>query len=173
LFPVRDFEGRLYGYTGRGIGDSVVPKVRDYAGLQKRHLILGENRWRRETERPTLIVEGLFGLAHLIEIGAEEHFNVGALMGSLMTPKKAERIVNASGPIYLLFDNDEAGYVGMYGPRFIGGEHDESRSAIHMLRHQRPLHVCPWPEGKDDPDQLTIEEVTGFLNLLTWMEDLP
>lgn len=163
MFPVRDHTGGLYGFTGRGIHDGVQPKVKDYEGLPKRHLILGQERWR--SGLPSIIVEGLFGYAHLVEIGVEEFANVGALMGSAMTQEKAERLLMWDGSVYLLFDNDQGGEDGLFG---VYKEEDERRDfeagAIGQLYKDIPVYVPAWPDGKEDPDELTLDEVQQMVS---------
>lgn len=162
LFPVRDRDGRLYGWTARTTrdADGIKPKVFD-ADLPKRHLILGEHRWREGF--PKLIVEGLFGYAWLIEIGAEEYFDIGALMGSLLTPEKATLLRAWECTVLLLLDNDEAGDVGLFGPVDEEGNRDTSQAAVDQLIDALVVQLPAWPEGKADPDELTLEEVCAMM----------
>lgn len=182
LFPVRDHEAKLYGWTGRDITGQAQLKVKDYFGLPKRHLILGEHRWR--PGMPKLIVEGLFGYAHLVEIGAEEYCDIGAILGSTMTDEKAERLRMHGCSTFLLFDNDPAGEQGIFGTvHKTTGVRDESSGAIAKLMGHVPVMVPSWPvyahevEREDgtmieagtqkvDPDQLTLEDVKAILQ--TW-----
>ena len=180
LFPVRGRAGELYGYTGRAIDKHIKPKVRDYAGLPKRALMLGAERWR--PGKPLIVVEGLFAYAHLIEIGVEEIANVGALLGSVMTPEKAALVRSFDEPVYLLLDNDDAGDVGIFGRMLPDGNREIEQGAVHQLIRSVPVMVPSWPtwaedgkthdgteyragDEKTDPDQLTLEEVR---DILTW-----
>lgn len=157
LFEVRRRrDKRLYGYTGRAVYPSAKIKVKDYAGLPKRNLILGEHRFTRGN--PVLIVEGLFGYAWLHEIGAEDYFNIGAIMGSVLTPEKADTLIEFGEPVYLLLDNDGGGELGTFGT----GENGDN-GAVGLLINQIPLFVPLWPDGKTDPDQLTLDEVVSML----------
>ena len=100
LFPIRGRDNALYGFSGRIIEPVPdEPKVRDYEGLPKRHLILGSHLWH--PGKPLLIIEGLFGYAHMIEIGAPEHANIGAILGSVVTEEKAVLIRNEGAPTYM------------------------------------------------------------------------
>jgi hypothetical protein len=173
LFPVRDRQGILWGFTGRSIdpeptqttarGEVVpAPKIRDYVGLPKRRLILGAERWRQGL--PVLIVEGLFGYAHLVEIGAESTWNLGAILGSVMTPEKADILKNFDEPVYLMLDNDDAGDVGLFGPVDHDGTRRTGDGAVAQLVGYLPTYVPEWPEGKDDPDQLTVEDLERIRN---------
>jgi hypothetical protein len=161
MFPVYDRHGRLYGFTGRAIDPELKPKVKDYYGLPKRHLILGEDRWRPNL--PLIIVEGLFGFAHLVEIGVEEFANVGAILGSALTREKAERIIHADLPTYLLFDNDAGGDIGLFGTPAPGGGREDN-GAVTQLEGQVPLYVPDWPGDKNDPDQLTLSEIRTIIS---------
>ncbi len=155
-FPVKGRDGELYGYTGRGINNEVQPKVRDYHGLPKRHLILGEHRWIKD--KPLVVIEGLIGYAWLVQIGIENEANVGAVLGSAMTPEKAERIVDFYEPTYLLFDNDVAGSVGLFGNQEAPGT-----GAVSMLLGRVPLYVPNWPGDKVDPDELDMVDIVAML----------
>ena len=151
-------DASFYGFTGRAIDPGIQPKVKDYFGLPKRFLILGEHLW--QNGRPLIIVEGLFAYAHLIKLGVAA--NVGAILGSAMTREKAARIIDLGERTYLLNDNDTGGDIGLYGtPTPEGGR--ETNGAIDMLTEQVALYVPVWPEGKIDPDELTRKEVDDIL----------
>ncbi|QSY98682.1 hypothetical protein J2J97_31930 (plasmid) [Rhizobium bangladeshense] len=163
LFPVRDRDNLLYGYSGRTTRDAfgVKPKVFD-RDLPKRHLILGEHRWREGL--PKIIVEGLMGWAHLIEVGVEEFADVGAVMGSAWTPEKAARLKSWGDPCVGLFDNDQAGSIGLFGIVREDGTVDDSQSFVSQMIASTVVIVPEWPyrpdeTQKDDPDQLTYGEV--------------
>lgn len=161
LFPVRDHAGRLFGFTGRAVDPETSPKIRDYAGLPKRHLVLGAERWR--SHRPLILVEGLFGYAALIERGVERLASVGAVLGSVLTPEKAQLVRGWGEATYLLFDNDEAGEAGLFGHVDPDGRRVWREGAVARLLDHVPVFVPAWPEGKDDPDQLTLAEVETML----------
>ncbi len=162
VFPVRGGDGALYGFTGRSIVPGAQPKIRDYHGLPKRHLIMGHHRWRGD--RPIVIVEGLFAYAHLIEMDLERYADVGALLGSAMTEEKAAILRDQyPSPVFLFLDNDEAGTVALFGPQDRQGNQDFQAGAIAALLGHVPVHVPAWPDGKEDPDQLSKAEVWAML----------
>lgn len=182
VFPVRDRDGHLMGFSGRTIhpSDRVKPKVYD-PDLPKRWLILGEHRWREGY--PKLLIEGLFGYAHLIEIGCEDFCDVGAILGSAMTPEKVELLKAWGDTVVLGMDNDEAGDTCLFGPIKEYDERtgepirDEENAAVSMLLPYLVTIVPAWPvwqDGdkaglpKDDPDQLTKAEVKTMV-----LETLP
>lgn len=160
LFPVRDRAGQLWGFTGRStIGDRI--KVKDYEGLPKRKLILGADRW--QTGRPSILVEGLFAFTRMVQLGVEERFNVGALLGSVMTEEKAMILRAEDQPSYLFLDNDKAGQDGIFGTVSADGHRNMDGITDHLHGHV-PLFIPHWPAGKDDPDQLDLDEVETMMD---------
>lgn len=166
-FPVRHTDGRLYGFTGRSILQpedypyKKYPKVRDYLSLPKRHLLLGSHFV--EDTLPIFVVEGLFGYAHLMEIGVDSVCNPVALLGSELTHSKANTIMTWNRLTILVPDNDDAGDTCLFGVwddrinTFSGG------GAVDVLQDHVPLIVPAWPAGKDDPDMLSVEDVGRML----------
>ncbi len=165
VFPVRDGEGQLYGFSGRAVDPDTMPKVRDYHGLPKRWLILGQDRWKGEPDGscPLVLVEGLFAYAHLIEMNLEAYADVGALLGSNMTEQKQEIIRDEGRATYMLFDYDEGGESGLFGRMRWDGERDFYDGAVAGLVDHVRVYVPAWPEGKTDPEELTREEVWHML----------
>jgi hypothetical protein len=167
VFPVRDREGRLYGFTGRTVIPDHKPKVLDYANLPKRMLILGEHTWK--ADRQTLIVEGLFAYARFLTEGADAIYNVGALLGSEVTPGKAAILRKWARPTHLILDPDPAGDAGIFGKmkktgRVLSNGEEEVRrdvesGALWMLAEHMPVYVPEYPEGVTDPDDLTMEQI--------------
>ena len=183
VFPVYDGKGQLYGFTGRTIlpperlnfvdssGRHVqVPKVMDYAGLKKRMLILGEHLW--ETGRPTIIVEGLFAYARFLTEGVDQHYNVGAILGSEMTPGKAAILHRWGLPVYLILDNDAAGEAGLFGRlRQTGTDHETGEpiltrepetGALALLVRHIPVYIPNYPEDVVDPDDLSFDQIMAM-----------
>lgn len=157
IFPVKDIDGNLYGWTGRAIYANPKIKILDYEGLPKRHLVLGQENWERG--KPVIIVEGLFAYARLVQLGVTEFANVGAILGSAMTDEKAARIRDFGEPVYLLLDPDPAGDQGTFGNIDDKGVRDETTGAVYKLSGEVPVMVPGYPEGVDDPDKLTLEQV--------------
>lgn len=169
LFPVYGFDRELYGFTGRTILDQEdwpvsmdrkvrYSKVKDYAGLKKDRLILGEHLIQDDPQRPLLVVEGLFALAHMIDIGVREFADPIATMGSYMSDAHRDIIIEYGKPVHMLYDNDAAGRLGLFGKE----DDDEHLGAIDKLIDHVPVARCLYPKGITDPDDLT-------LNHLRWM----
>jgi hypothetical protein len=170
LFPVYgDSEEELFGFTGRTIlpedkwpesqGKSRYRKVKDYAGLKKRHRILGQHLWKPKL--PTFVEEGLMGYAHLHEIGAAKVCNIGALMGSTLYTHQRDIIVDQDEPAYLCLDDDLAGDIGLYGP--MSGDDHAGGGAIDMLRDRLPTYLVQYPKGVDDVDNFNLQHVVDAL----------
>lgn len=160
VFPIHTRTGVLVGFSGRAVDAGVDPKIRDYAGLPKRRVVLGSHLWTRDL--PVMIVEGLFGYAHLLEIGVNDQVNVGAIMGSLLTPEKASIIVELGRSVFLLLDNDPGGEAGLWGVR--RPDMTWSSGAVDRLSRHVPVYVPLWPADKKDPDELTREEVSAMIS---------
>ncbi len=157
LFPVKDQGGELYGFTGRGIYDHIKPKVKDYAGLKKSQLLLGEHMISDDDSNPILVVEGLFALAHMLSIGVKDFCYPVATMGSNMSEAQRDILVDLDRSVYMLYDNDEAGDVGMFGRDFKGG------GALDLLHKHVPVFVCLYPDGINDPDNLSLDHVRDMI----------
>ncbi len=165
-FPVRHTDNRLYGYTGRSIlkdeqftlMHKKYKKVKDYCGLPKRHLLLGAHRVSKN-DLPNFVVEGLFGYAHLFEIHAQADINPLAMLGSEMTQFKADCIIDADRLTVLLPDNDESGDGCLFGAYNTFTNGFEGGGAIAKLESHVPLIIPAWPDGKQDPDELNLDEV--------------
>lgn len=159
VFPVKGAAGELYGFSGRAIWDSKI-KVKDYAELPKRWLILGRERWVEG--KPVLLVEGLMAYARMLTINADDLFNVGAVLGSVLTQQKADMLSEFGHGVYLLFDPDKAGDDGIYGPADENGVRDIKEGAIGRLWGQVPIFVPEYPKGVDDVDDLSFEQVAAM-----------
>ena len=165
LFPVYDLERRLYGFTGRSIltdreldmmASKTYRKVKDYAGLPKDALLLGEHL--AQEGKPMLVVEGLFALLSVISRGACDFCNPVATLGSHMSNHQRDRLVDHDAPVFMLYDDDKAGYEGLWGTQRKDGSH-EGGGALDKMRPHVPVFRCLYPEETNDPDDLTREEL--------------
>ena len=166
LFPVYDYQHRLFGFTGRTIlrrqetcGNFM--KVRDYAGLPKSSLLLGEHLVTGGAERPLVVVEGLFALAHLLEIGVRTFCDPVATMGSSLSIEQRDALVDWNKPVVMLYDFDRAGQIGLFGP--IRDECHEGGGAVDLLRNHVAVSVAKYPEGITDPDHLSLHDVQNMV----------
>jgi DNA primase len=162
VFPVYDFDRNLFGFTGRTIlpnkewPNRMYSKVKDYAGLKKEKFILGEHLI--DPDKPMLLVEGLFALATMVEIGADSFCNPVASMGSFLSEAQRDILVDYDQPVFILYDNDAGGLQGMFGAANRSGER-VGGGAVDMLKGHVPTYTAVYPDGVFDPDNLNYEEV--------------
>lgn len=172
LFPVRDRQQRLFGFSGRTIlPDNEVPrgwprarpypKVKDYHELPKQHLLLGEHLI--DPNKPNVVVEGLFAEAHFVEIGVEEVANPVATLGSVMSVHQAAILEELGRPTYLFYDRDKAGRAGMMGYDNEAGRH--IYGAGELLWDKVPTFRPKWPKGFYDPDNLNLDQVKRMMRV--------
>lgn len=113
LFPVRGYDGLLYGFSGRAIrtpkANEFQLKVRDYEGLAKAELVLGAHLIARDNPKNVQLVEGLFDYARMYSMG----YYGAAVMHSNLTDAQADIFREMSKPTYLFYDNDKAGADGV------------------------------------------------------------
>jgi hypothetical protein len=169
VFPVKDVDGNLFGFTGRVIEDHIKPKVFNYCDVDKSQFILGQEHWNREL--PSVLVEGLFALAHFTEITKGKYFpyNLGAIMGSSISDGQIERLIKFGQPIYVFLDNDPPGRAGMYGKppqkdwSKAKRELERSKGLIHKLKDDLPTFIPKWPEDISDPDKLSYDQLYDMI----------
>ncbi len=158
LFPVCDRAGTLRGFVGRSIYPDATVSHYTYPPLQKSQHLLGADLLRKGA-RDVIVVEGQFAFAHLIAIGAREHFDVVGTMGSVMSAAQASMLIDQGASVHLLYDDDAAGNQGIWGRwdadkgQYAGG------GAFDMLRDELDVSVLDYPEGVSDPDHLTLDEL--------------
>jgi DNA primase len=104
LFPVFDGAGELYGFTGRATRPNAPLKVRDYKGLPKRLLLLGEHLIL-DTDEYIVLVEGLFDYATLVQC----NYPAVAYMSGTVTNAQIQRIKDIGKPVIFFHDNDKTG----------------------------------------------------------------
>lgn len=162
LFPVRDSHQNLYGHTGRSIlserqyPSEDYPKVKDYHGLRKDQLLLGEHLFKPDL--PILLVEGLFAEFTAVYQGIDAEATPMATMKASLSPMQAERLIDFGNPVFLLYDDDVAGDAGLYGP-MRDGKH-AGGGAVDMLKNELPTSVIAYPSDpeRNDVDLWTLED---------------
>lgn len=140
LFPIHSMDGAFRGFTGRAVRRGIEPKVRDYFGLQKRLLLLGEHDIYPSNDI-LILVEGLFDYARLKQFG----YDVVASMHSQVTEYQARTIVRLGKPVYVFFDNDKAGILGR-------------KSVRELIAPHLPTFKVKYPDHINDPGQTSFTE---------------
>jgi len=171
VFPVRDYTGRLAGFSGRRIdrpsferdGEQFEAdgrpyrKVLDYTGLRKSEFLLGEHRIRVYA-RPHMDGDGsrkdgsrrkkqritlVEGLFDYAVLTAMGIPNVCAILGSYLTATKVAKLIQWGLPVLLFLDNDQAGV-------------DCERDSIGKLFGRVPLLRITYPEGFEGADPASL-----------------
>jgi len=150
-FPIYDRDKNLYGFQGRKIVEDDRGKILTYCTKLK-NKFLGMEFYDRK--KPFLLVEGLFGYTNLHSIGASDYFNILCLMGSKVSPEKAQILKDLPNHIFILPDNDTAGRACIYE-----GSTMKLKPVIENLTKTHKVYLPKWPRGKVDPDELTLDEV--------------
>lgn len=172
VFPVRDGEGRLFGWSGRTVIPDHEPRILDYATLPKRALILGEERWR--PGYPKFLVEGLIAYARMHEIGVEDIADIGALLGSSLTEQKADILKKHGCPVIPAVDPDKAGDQCLFGQwqeekiepetgEILEAGYFQGGGLIDILASEVPVLLPYYPQGLKDVDDLTLEQVREMI----------
>jgi hypothetical protein len=108
------------------------------------------------------MVEGLFAFAHIRHI--RPRIDSRALLGSALTPGKADLLKSFGRAVYWLTDDDLAGQACLYGVYDKeSGEFDHRTGALYQLYGEVAQFVMTYPEGKSDPDELTGEELDHMM----------
>lgn len=161
MFPIMDAGGLLYGFTGRSILSQATidisfgyPKVKNYWCTKSRHL-LGAQLISKK--KPTIVVEGLFALARFLSFPSiVEKYNVVAVMGSSVSQRQLDLLIETGTSIYLMLDGDMAGQQGIYG---IGTK----PGALYRLKPHCIVFTPKYPEGIFDPDELDEKTLAQIL----------
>lgn len=159
LFPVYSHTGYFYGYTGRATTDNIEPKVRDYFGLPKRLLLLGSEFINPTIDEYVVLVEGLFDYA----IGFSFGEPVIASMHSGLTPQQASILKDINLPVYVMYDDDTAGHLGVCIVADILRDH----VPVMKMRYPKQNTVVDKDTGKkrppSDPGELNNSQFLGML----------
>jgi len=163
IFPIRDRDGKVVGFGGRGLGDAV-PKYLNSpqsAIFDKSGLLYGLDLARDEIRKrdEVVIVEGYMDAIAAHQYG---HGNVVAAMGTAITESQIGLLKRLTKKIVLALDADAAGQMAtIRGLESMQQalDHDEVPvpDAMGIIRFERKLNadisIVRLPEGKD-PDEL-------------------
>lgn len=151
--PIHDAQGRLVAYAGRWPGSPPQgePRYRFPANFHKSRVLFNLHRARGLAKtRGLVLVEGFFGCFRLHQAG---YPNVCALMGSALTLRQRELLVEALGPhgtVTLWFDADPAGRRCL----------DQCQQALSTQVHVKAVR---FPCEGVQPDQLPESEIRRIL----------
>ena len=168
LFPIYDIDKNLLGFNGRAIYPEIQPKTRDYEGLQKRRVLLGEHLLKSDKQNYVIITEGPFDYLRLRSYGLP----AVALLGSVLTDEKAETLKKLGKTVIWCTDNDLAGQKAIYGQTdVVTGEFQFHKGGLFKLKDYVEQMTVTFPEGINDPDELSEQQALDVVNSATFFVD--
>lgn len=179
-FAIRDYLGTLAGFSGRALSDDDKPKYYHYPGLEKNHVLYGENFLDRN-HRTVHIVEGFFDVIVLTRMGVK---NVVATMGTSLSEHNLRNLSRWFTELVFIPDGDAEGLkfceiaaaqclvkirkVGIAGVI----------KNVSYEKRKRPIDWTPsdfmfqltWPLDGKDPSDLSKEELDDVFSKTNWLE---
>lgn len=171
LFPVYDYRGVFLGFSGRKVQDSDRgPRVRDYSGLPKAKIFLGEHLInRRGVARPhtIIIVEGLFDYAAVLGSGAiTADRSVFAILGTELTQAKKDKLRRFGASVIWMVDRDAAGDKVLWGSK-VSSAASGSLGALAEFNGCFPQYVVSYPESGGrwlkDPGECSASQIRKMI----------
>jgi DNA primase len=156
MFPIKDYLGRVVGFSGRVLDDSL-PKYMNTPEtpvFKKAELLYGLERAKTaiRASGECIVVEGYMDVIALHQTGFE---NVVAALGATLTKEQAEALSRLDvQKLYLAFDADEA------GQRAVLSGLEQSVGRQFLVRAVRVTH------GKDPADAVLDGHIEAFRKAL-------
>ena len=156
MFPIRDYLGRVVGFSGRVLDDTM-PKYMNTPEtdvFHKAELLYGLDRAKAaiRASHECIVVEGYMDVIALHQTGFD---NAVAALGATLTGEQAESLSRLDvGRLYLAFDADEAG-----GRAVLSGL-EQSVGRQFLVKAVRV------PHGKDPADAVLGGHVEDFRRAL-------
>lgn len=148
VFPVRDDNGGLVGWSGRLATDDKKAiksfhKWHHKLDFDKGFVLFNYNNAKEHIKgtKELILVEGPFDVIRLWSYGI---YNAVAVMGSALTPEQLSLAVSSTLKVHVLLDSDGAGQVG-------------ARRICEQLKPYVDVYTMSLPKDKD-PDNLSFEE---------------
>lgn len=152
--PIRSHTGKLAGVQGRTVLKNDTNKytfIKNFS--KKRHLygihLIEDSDW-------VVVVESVMNVIKLDSMGIP----AVSTMGSSVSEDQASTL-NSFGKVYMLFDNDEAGWLGMLGPTESPEKFRKSKLAAWKKINSKVY--IPSIEDYDDIDNLNKEEILEII----------
>jgi DNA primase len=152
IFPIKDYLGRVVGFSGRVLDESV-PKYLNTPETElfkKAELLYGLDLAKTaiRASGECIVVEGYMDVIALHQVGVH---NAVAALGATLTEAQAESLSRLDVQrLYLAFDADEAGQRAVLS----GLEHSVGRQFL--------VRAVKVPSGKDPAEAVLEGDVTAF-----------
>lgn len=148
VFPVRNEQGELVGWSGRLATDDkvLIKKMHKWhhkLDFEKSFVLYNFNNAKDyiKDSKELVLVEGPFDVIRLWTYGI---YNVVAVMGSALTPEQLTLAVSSALRVNVFLDSDGAGKVG-------------AKRICEQLKPYVDVYTIE-VEGGKDPDNLTVDE---------------
>lgn len=167
IFLVYDYLNNLVGFQGRSIDVNNSVKTRNKAKMPIAHVFLGMHKFIKN--KPIILVEGLFMYLKMHDLGFDRDYNILCVLGSTVSKQKRDFLKGAGCPVYFLLDNDSAGNMGAFGIKDVNElssifKGDGIKGATGELCKHINVYKLNYPEGIEDPDVLTKEQLIFMLS---------
>lgn len=109
MFPIKDRQGRVVGFAGRALDDTVLPKYlnsTDSVVFNKQHILYGFYEARQKRATNWLLVEGYLDVIALYQAGI---YGAVAPMGTALGEQQIKALLRLTDTLTLCFDGDNAG----------------------------------------------------------------
>jgi DNA primase len=160
VFPIKDKESRLLGFSGRSI-DSKDTKTHNYMKVAVGRALLGSQFVYGDL--PVCIVEGPYDYANIHEIGGAERAIPLALFGASLTAFQEKLLLDFGRPVYVMLDNDKAGKEALRDKKFRDGTMKSLGVPSRLVRNL-PTFTVTYPEGIKDPGDLSSQQFNDMLD---------
>lgn len=145
VIPINNQAGALVAYAGRSI-DGSEPKYKLPAGFKKSVELFNLHRALQSGGKRVIVVEGFFDCMKVHQAGFP---CTVALMGSTLSEKQEELLVENFDRVVVTLDGDEAGKQG-------------TAEILPRLARKVFTRIVEVPSGRQ-PDQLSSEGIRGLL----------
>lgn len=152
IFPIFNAEGRICGFAGRVLDNSLPKYVNSPQSLlfDKGKILYGLNFSKEAIRKKEemILVEGYVDVIALHQAGTE---NVVASMGTSLTPWQARLIKRHSDRVFIAYDQDKAGINATL------------RSFDLLLDVDLQVEIINMPAGMDPEELVSQEGIDSFL----------
>lgn len=143
--PIRDYQGRLMGITGRAIGDSVKKRWLHSTGFRRDYVLFGEDHFV-EHARTAYVVEGNFDTIALWQHG---YLGAAGVMGVYISPYQLQQFRKFFDKAVIFRDGDDPGK-------------EAADRWMETLSPWMPTTMAPVETGRD-PDEYSLDELRDIL----------
>ncbi len=152
IFPIFNAEGRICGFAGRVLDNSLPKYVNSSQSLifDKGKILYGLNFSKEAIRKKEemILVEGYVDVIALHQAGIK---NVVASMGTSLTPSQARLIKRYSDRVLIAYDQDKAGIAATL------------RSFDLLMNADLQVEIVNMPQGMDPEELVRKEGIDSFL----------